>query len=517
MDKDLASIQDVRDLLARAVEAQRTLASFSQTDVDRVCKAMTEAGWRHAEELARLAVDETGYGKVADKTTKNRVATELLWESIRDLKTVGVISEDRERRVVEIAEPMGVVAAIVPSTNPTSTAMYKAIISIKSRNAVVISPHPAAARCIAASTDVLRKAAVEAGAPADAVACMARVDMAGTRELMHHPATSVILATGGGGLVRAAYSAGKPAYGVGPGNVPAFIERSADIPDAVRYVIASKTFDYGTLCSSEQAIVTEAAIGDAVRLEVQRQGGLFLSPEQARKLQSVLIVDQRINPALVGRAPKVLAEAAGFQIPDATRVLIADLDRVGWEAPLSMEKLSPVLGFYVENDWLEGCKRCIELLRFGGMGHSLAIHSRNPEVIRAFAFKKPAFRILVNTGSSQGTVGFTTGLSPALTLGCGTLGGNITADNVTPRHLLNVKRVAWGIRDLEGKPISDGAVPWSFAESMLASTPAWPSPDLPVAAEARCPKPAGPVPARLEIPEDKIKAIVSEVLRQFRS
>lgn len=449
MDRDLASVQEVRELLKKAKEAEEILKDMSQSQVDGIVENMAKEGYNHAAELARMAVEETGFGVYEDKIIKNRFATEHLANFIRDMKTVGIIAEYPGKKMVEIAAPMGVVAGIVPSTNPTSTAMYKAIISVKSRNTIVLSPHPSAVKCTMRAAEIVHRAAVAAGAPEGVVGCMSIPTMEGTHELMHHPITSVILATGGSAMVKAAYSAGKPAFGVGPGNVPAFIERSADIKKAVRDIFTSKTFDNGTICASEQAIVTEHVIKEEVIREIRRQGGYFLSPAEADQLAKAVVQPRGgLNPQIVGQPAVKIAAMAGLAVPDGTRVLVAPQGGVGKDYPLSMEKLSPILAFYAEENWEQACERCIELLNFGGIGHSLVIHSQNEQVIREFAFKKPVFRILVNTPSSQGAIGYSTGLDPALTLGCGTWGGSITSDNVTPLHLINKKRLAYGIRDV---------------------------------------------------------------------
>jgi acetaldehyde dehydrogenase (acetylating) len=368
------------------------------------------------------------------------------------MRTVGILREDKVRRVVEIAEPMGVVAAVIPSTNPTSTAIYKALISIKARNACVMSPHPSAEKCILEAMRVMHGPAVAAGLPPAALACMTDVTLEGTQELMRHRQTGVILATGGIGLVRAAYSSGKPAYGVGPGNVPAYIERTADVPKAVRDVIAGKTFDLGTLCSSEQSIVCDEVIKDQVVAEVKANGGYFMSEAETAAVSRLVITPQRLpNPEIVGKPATFIAGKAGIQVPAETRVLVAPLAGVGRDYPLSSEKLSPVLAFYVVKDWHEGCERCLQLLRYGGTGHTLGIHSRDDAVIREFALKKPVYRIVANTQTSMGATGYTTGLAPSMSLGCGAYAGNITSDNITPLHLMNVKRLAYEL-PRDGRP-----------------------------------------------------------------
>jgi acetaldehyde dehydrogenase (acetylating) len=443
-DADLLSIQQARTLAARAREAQKTLAGFSQEQVDRVVDAMAAAARQDAERLAKMAHEETGFGSTKDKTRKNLFSAVDVHAYIRPLRTVGVLREDRARRVVEIAEPMGVVCAVVPSTNPTSTAIYKALISIKARNACVMSPHPSAKSCIQETVRVMQAAAVAAGLPADALLCMTEVSLEGTQELMRARDTGVILATGGIGLVRAAYSSGKPAYGVGPGNVPAYIEKTADVPTAVRHVVEGKTFDHGTLCSSEQSVICDEPIKDQVIAELRKNGGYFLSETETAAVSKVVVTPQRLaNPEIVGKPAVYIAEKAGLRVPAETRVLIAPLGGVGRDFPLSIEKLSPVLAFYVVKDWHEGCERVLQLLRYGGTGHTMAIHSKDDKVIREFALKKPVFRIIANTQSSMGATGYTTGLAPSMSLGCGAHAGNITSDNITPLHLINIKRLAY--------------------------------------------------------------------------
>jgi len=465
-DRDLASIQEARNLARRARIAQGQLGEFSQEAIDGVVDAVAAAIRPHAEALAKLAVEETGYGVVADKIRKNRFASERVYEFIRPMRTVGVVRRLEAQRVVEIAEPFGVVAAVIPSTNPTSTAIYNVLISLKARCVVVLSPHPAAERCITRTAEIMRDAAVQAGAPPDVLTWMTNVTLEGTQELMRAREVAVILATGGMGLVRAAYSAGKPAYGVGPGNAPAYIERTADVPRAVRDVVAGKTFDNGVLCSSENAVIVDEAVADVARAEFVKAGAHFLSAAEADALARVLVTPQRLpNPALVGKAATFIAERAGISVAPATRVLIAPLEGVGREYPLSIEKLCPVLAFYVVRDWREGCERCKQILRYGGMGHTMAIHSSDEEVILQFGLHKPAFRIVVNTPTTHGSIGLTTDLDPALTLGCGGYGGNITSDNISSRHLLNIKRLAYGVRPAESEPAGPGLEPSAASTS----------------------------------------------------
>jgi acetaldehyde dehydrogenase (acetylating) len=435
-DRDLTSIAEARSLARRAKAAASALAESTQDQIDALIDAMAAAVTPHAEALARLATEETGYGVVADKIQKNLFSSEKVYRFIRPMKTVGVIRRLDDRKVIEIAEPFGVVAAIVPSTNPTSTAIYKILISIKARCPIVISPHPSAVRCITRVAEIMNDAARRAGAPEGAINWMTTVTLEGTQELMKAREVAVILATGGMGLVRAAYSAGKPAYGVGPGNAPAFIERSADIPKAVRDIVTGKTFDNGLLCSSENSVVVDAPVVDEVKREFVRNGAHFMSSAEIDAVGKILVSPQRLpNPALVGRPATYIAQQAGITVPPETRVLIAELSGVGRDYPLSIEKLCPVLSFYVVADW--------QILRYGGMGHTMSIHSRNDDVILEFGLKKPAYRIVVNTPTTHGSIGLTTGLDPAMTLGCGGYGGNITSDNISPRHLLNIKRLAY--------------------------------------------------------------------------
>jgi acetaldehyde dehydrogenase (acetylating) len=476
MDRDLKSIEEARTLAGRARQAQLQLAECSQERIDAIVDAMAAALRPQAEAVARLAVEETGYGVVADKIQKTLFAADRVYEFIRPMKTVGVINRLEDRKVIEIAEPFGVVAAVVPSTNPTSTAAYKILIAIKARCAIVLSPHPAAVRCITRTAEIMNDAARGAGAPDGSIGWMSTVSIEGTQELMKHRDVAVILATGGMGLVRAAYSAGKPAYGVGPGNAPAYIERSADLKKAVRDIITGKTFDNGVLCSSENAVVVDEAVAEEVKREFVSQGGHFLSSQEADAVAKVLVTEQRLpNPKLVGKAATYIAEKAGFSVPAHTRVLLAPLNGVGRDYPLSIEKLCPVLAFYVVKDWRDACERCKQILRYGGTGHTMSIHSRRDDIILEFGLRKPAFRICVNTPTTHGSIGLTTGLDPAMTLGCGGYGGNITSDNISPRHLLNIKRLAYEVRPAQ--PSQDiGRGPEAKATTPLSDTRRLPIP-----------------------------------------
>jgi acetaldehyde dehydrogenase (acetylating) len=470
-DRDLTSIHEARTLVRRAKDTASLLAELSQAQVDAIVDAMAQAATAQAEPLAKLAHEETGYGVVADKVQKNLFSSQKVYEFIRPMKTVGVVRRVEDRKVIEIAEPFGVVAAIVPSTNPTSTAIYKILISLKARCPIVISPHPAAVRCISRVAEVMNEAARRAGAPDGSISWMNTVTLEGTQELMKARETAVILATGGMGLVRAAYSAGKPAYGVGPGNAPAYIERSADVAKAVRDIVTGKTFDNGVLCSSENSVVVDAPLVEEVKRQFVANGAHFMSAAEIDAVGRVLVSPQRLpNPALVGRPATFIAQQAGITVPPTTRVLMAELSGVGRDYPLSIEKLCPVLSFYVVADWREGCERCKQILRYGGMGHTMSIHSRNDEVILEFGLKKPAFRIVVNSPTTHGSIGLSTGLDPSMTLGCGGYGGNITSDNISPRHLLNIKRLAYEIAPVSSaRPKADAR---STSQPALPAAPA---------------------------------------------
>ncbi len=449
-DKDLQSIQEVRWCVARAVVAQKELAKMSQEKIDCIAKAMADAGAANAERLAKMAVDETGFGIWQDKVLKNLLGSTITWDSVKDMKTVGIIGEDSKNKIMEVGVPMGVVAALIPSTNPTSTVFYKSIISIKAGNGIVISPHPNAKNCIIEAAKVMQEAAEKAGAPEGIIQCITKPSMEGTDALLKNRNIGIILATGGEAMVRAAYSSGNPALGVGPGNGPSYIERSANIPLAVKRIMDSKTFDNGTICASVQSIITVRCIEREVVEEVTRQGGYFMSEPESEKLSKfILRANGTMNPQIVGKSADRLAEMAGIRIPAGTRVLISRQKSVGKNNPYSREKLCPILAFYVEEDWEAACRRSIEILYNEGAGHTMTIHSEDKNVIREFALQKPVSRLLVNTPGALGGVGATTGLNPALTLGCGSVGGSATSDNVSPLNLINIRRVAYGILELE--------------------------------------------------------------------
>ena len=456
---DAASVAEAGELIERAHAAWLAYRAFSQERVDAIVAAMAAAATANAERLARLAVEETTYGKAEDKVQKNLFASQRVYSAIRGQRTVGVLREDAAAKIIELGEPMGVVAAILPCTNPTSTAIYKILISLKAGNAIVLSPHPAAMRCICETVGLMHRAAVEQGAPDDLIGCFSTPTRGGTQAMMSHPKTRVILATGGMGIVRAAYSSGKPAFGVGPGNVPAYIDRSADLAKAVGDVVAGKSFDWGTICSSEQSIVAETALRDAVLAELRRQNVYLMNADEAAKLAAVLIQSESfgVNPRCVGQAPRKLAAMAGFgeRVGAEVRALAAELPGMGKQYPLSAEKLSPVLALFFLADRERCFERCRDLLRFGGLGHTVVIHARDEAIVRQFGARMPAFRVVVNSPSPLGSIGATTNLFPAMTLGCGALGGNITSDNIGPQHLLNIKRIAWEASSGQRSTVSD--------------------------------------------------------------
>jgi acetaldehyde dehydrogenase (acetylating) len=444
MDKDLASIQEARDLVAAAQAAWQSWSHASQEEVDRVCAAMAEAGYQASERLGRLAQEETGYGVALHKKPKNEFGSRNVWESIREVKTVGVIRHDAARRLYEIAWPMGVVAALVPSTNPTSTAFFKCLIAVKARDAIVVAPHPAAARCTYEAVQTMAQAAENAGAPHGLIGCIRQISLQGTQELMSHRHTAIILATGGTAMVRAAHSTGKPAYGVGPGNVPVYVDRSADIEKAARYIVASKAFDYSTICATEQSVIADRPIAAQLLERMRAEGAYVTDPAETDLLRQALFhPDGSLNTAVVGKSAQVVASYAGFNIPADRRILLTPLSRVGKDEPLSHEKLTTVLGWYVVDGWEQGCETSIDIINTGGRGHTQIIHANNEKVIMAFGLEKPVFRILVNTMGTLGAIGLTAGVMPSLTLGSGGVGGAITGDNITATHLINVKRLAY--------------------------------------------------------------------------
>ncbi|MBN2045191.1 MAG: aldehyde dehydrogenase family protein [Anaerolineales bacterium] len=443
-DKDLKSIQQARAMVAAAWEAQKIWANATQEQVDRVCAAMAEVAFGASERLGRLAAEETGFGVPEHKKIKNEFASRVVWESIKDVKTVGLIRVDEAEQVYQIAWPLGVVAALTPSTNPTSTTMNKILISVKARNGIVVAPHPSAVGCCSQTTQLMAEAAYAAGAPRGLIQCMDQVSLPGTNELLSHRDTALILATGGSEMVRVAHSKGKPAYGVGPGNVPVYVDRSADLELAAKYIVGSKAFDYSVICATEQSVVADRPVAARLKELMRGEGAYWCSSQQAEALRGALFYpDGRINAQSVGKSPQYLAAMAGIEVPGWARILVVDLDRVGKEEPLSREKLTTVLGFYIADGWEDGCERCIELINFGGRGHSLIIHTSDKQIAMKFGLEKPVFRIGVNTMGTLGMIGLTTGIQPSMTLGSGGVGGSITGDNITVHHLFNVKRLVF--------------------------------------------------------------------------
>ena len=469
LDKDLAARQEARTLAALARKAQHILADFPQEKLDAIVEAIARAFSAEAKTLAAQAVEETGFGNVEDKTTKNRFASETVAKAIRGMKTVGILRKKAEEHLWEIGVPVGVIAAIVPSTNPTSTVCYKAMIALKAGNPIIFSPHPKAVNCTRRAAEIVAQAAESAGAPAGSVGCLSIPSMAGCQELMGANEVKLILATGGPAMVKAAYSSGKPAIGVGAGNGPAYIHRSADLRRALSDIARSKTFDNGTVCASEQSIIVERSMEEAVVEEAKRQGYYFLSSEEAGKLSKILFrPNGALNPEVVGRPAAHLAKLAGFSVPENAKILVAREREAGIGYPYSMEKLCPVLAFYVMESEEEILEKCMEILDFEGAGHTFAIHAEDEEVVHKFAAKIPVSRFLVNTPAALGGIGATTGLFPALTLGCGAVGGSSSSNNISPKDLINIRRVAWGTEEPKQKEIHSPELVELLAQKILA-------------------------------------------------
>ena len=448
LEKDLAARQEARTLAAAARKAQHILADMEQSQLDAIVESIARAFAAEAGLLAEMAVKETGFGKVEDKVTKNLFASREVAKAVRGMKTVGMLREDGEKKLWEIGVPMGVIAAIVPSTNPTSTVCYKTIVALKSGNPIIFSPHPKAAECTRRAARIVEEAAHKAGAPEGSVACLSIPSMAGCQELMTAPQVRLILATGGPAMVKAAYSSGKPAIGVGAGNGPAYIHKSADVRQALQCILKSKTFDNGTVCASEQSIIVEKDMEETVRREAEKLGFCFMKEEEAGRLAKLLFRPSgALNPEIVGKTAIFLAEKAGFSAPPDTKILVAREEEAGPARPYSMEKLCPVLAFYVMDNEEAVLKKCIEILDHEGSGHTFSMHCTDKEVIRRFAAKIPVSRFLVNTPAALGGIGAATGLFPALTLGCGAVGGSSSSNNISPMDLINIRRVAWGCEE----------------------------------------------------------------------
>ena len=468
IDKDLAARQEARLLCRQAEKAQQILGTFPQEKLDAIVENIARKFSAAADELAWLAVQETGFGNADDKTTKNRFASEKVAAAVRNMKTVGLLREIPDQRLWEIGVPVGVIAAIVPSTNPTSTICYKAIIAIKSGNTLVFSPHPKAIECTLKAARIVAAAAEEAGAPPGTVSCLSMASMAGCQELMSADQVRLILATGGPGMVRSAYSSGKPAIGVGAGNGPAYIHHSADVKQALSCIARSKTFDYGTVCASEQSIIVEKSMEAAVRKEGAAQGYYFMSTEEAGRLAKLLFRPSgALNPEIVGKCAAFLAEKAGFSVPAGTKVLVAREQEAGPTRPYSMEKLCPVLAFFVMDSEDAILEKAIEVLTHEGAGHTFAIHAQDRAVVEKFALKIPVSRFLVNTPAALGGIGATTSLFPALTLGCGAVGGSASSNNISPLDLINVRRVAWDVEQTPCTPAVDDDLVAILTEKLL--------------------------------------------------
>ena len=449
-DKDLLSVQEVRDLVEKAKKAQQEFAQKSQEEVDAIVKSVAEAGVRNAKRLAKMAHEETGFGIEADKVIKNVFGSRGVYEAIKDMKTIGVLEVDEEKKTKKIAIPVGIVAGLIPSTNPTSTAFYKSEIALKGGNAIIFSPHPNAKNCIVEAVKVIRTAIAEAGGNEDLVSVITIPTIQATDMLMKHPDVAMILATGGSAMVRAAYSSGTPAIGVGPGNGPAYIEKTADVALAVKRIMDSKTFDNGTICASEQSVMCDCDMEPAVRVEMEKQGAYFLNDEQIAKLgKFILRANGTMNPQIVGKSAQVIADLAEIEIPEGTRVLVAKETGIGFGHPYSNEKLAPILGFYTAENYVEICELAQKILHYEGAGHTFSMHTKDPKIADYFAARIPASRIMVNTPSALGGIGASTGMLPALTLGCGAIGGSATSENVGPQHLINVRVVAEGLLEMD--------------------------------------------------------------------
>ena len=445
LDKDLRARQEARQLAREAEAAQAKLAKMSQAQLDTIVQAISRAISAAAAELAQMAVRETGFGNVEDKIIKNEFASKTVWEAVKNMKTVGVLNEDHQEKLWQIGVPVGVIAAIVPSTNPTSTVCYKAMIALKAGNSIVFSPHPKAILCTLRAAQIAAEAAQLAGAPKGSIGCLGIASMAGCQELMGAKEVRLILATGGPAMVKTAYSSGKPAIGVGAGNGPVYIHRSADVKKALECILRSKTFDNGTVCASEQSIVVEKDMEQTVKQEASRMGFYFMDTQQAGQLAKLLFRPTgALNPEIVGKPATALAEKAGFAVPAGTKILVAREQEAGPTRPYSMEKLCPVLAFFVMDNEDAVLAKAIEVLIHEGSGHTFAMHAEDREVVRKFALQIPVSRFLVNTPAALGGIGATTGLFPALTLGCGAVGGSSSSNNISPMDLINIRRVAWG-------------------------------------------------------------------------
>jgi acetaldehyde dehydrogenase/alcohol dehydrogenase len=445
MEEKNAFVQKVDEYFTNAKNAAAVFSQLDQRQTDVIVKAVYEAGFKNRIRLAKMAAEETGLGKWQDKVIKNVVATQFVYEDIKNLRTVGIIHEDHTTGITEIAQPMGPILAIIPVTNPTSTVMFKILIALKTRNPIIISPSKKARKCSCEAARICYEAALKMDAPENCIQWVEDTSRETTQAMMTHKSLSLILATGGTGLVKSAYSSGTPTLGVGAGNVPVFIEKSADLPFAVEQICISKLFDNGTICASEQAIVAEKSVASKVEEEFRRRKACILTDEQVKLLEKVVFDDEKklMNADIVGQPAMAIAKKAGLDVPPDTQLLIAPLKGVGKEYPISSEILAPVIAYYVADDFEHAVNICIDLNYHGGIGHTVSMFSNDDEKIKQFSILMNAGRIVVNTPSSQGAVGgIYNMLSPSLTLGCGTGGKNITTDNVTAKHLLNIQRIA---------------------------------------------------------------------------
>ncbi|MDD6311037.1 MAG: aldehyde dehydrogenase family protein [Firmicutes bacterium] len=460
IDNDLLSIQEARILAENAKDAQVKLAGFAQDKLDAIVENMAAAVAPFAEDLAKMSAEETEYGVWQDKYVKNRFACEYLPLHLKEMKCVGIISRDDSKRIMDIGVPMGVLVSLCPATSPVSTTIYSALIAIKSGNSIIFSPHPRAKKTIGKVLDIMIQAAEEAGLPGGAMSYLHTITKSGTEELMNHNNTALILNTGVPDMLESAYKSGKPVIYGGTGNGPAFIERTANIHQAVIDIIASKSFDNGVVSAAEQSIVVDGCIADQVREEFKANGAYFMTEDEAERLGKLYFFkDGTPNPELYGKSASDLAKWAEIPAPSNVRVLISEQKYVSENNPYSKEKLSPVMAFFVEDDWMHACEKCIELLLSEKQGHTLVIHSNDESVIEQFALKKPVGRVLVNTPAVYGSMGATTNLFPAMTLGSGSAGQGITSDNVSPMNLIYVRKVGYGVRRIEdigmGEPLNN--------------------------------------------------------------
>lgn len=447
IDNDLLSIQEARILVENAKEAQQKLATFSQEKLDEIVERMTEEIEKHIYELSTMSNDETDYGKQKDKYIKNKFVCKYLGSKLKSMKCVGIISEDNINKTMDIGVPKGVIIALCPSTSPVSTTIYKTLIAIKSGNAIIFSLHPRAKNTMGKTLDILIRAAEGYGLPEGALSYLHNITSSGTYEMMNHKYTSLIMNTGVPTLLKKCYKSGKSVIYGGTGNGPAFIERTADIKQAVKDIIDSKTFDYGIASAAEQSIVVDSPIASEVKNELKKNGAYFMTKDESERLGKLFYyLDGSPNLEMVGKSPQELASKAGFNVAHNIKVLISEQKYVSKDNPYSREKLCPVLAYYVEDDWMHACEKCIELLLSERYGHTLVIHSKDENVIREFALKKPVGRILVNTPASFGSMGATTNLFPAMTLGSGSAGQGMTSDNVSPMNLIYVRKVGYGVR-----------------------------------------------------------------------